>query len=172
MTLRDAVRLFVLYSAIVVALVALFRPLSVVVISVAIMVVIGWAGRIAYGYWLQWRWERTWGRAGKRILLVYSRSPHWQHYIENNWLPRLQGRVVLLNWSDRAMWRRPLPLEVRSFYYWGGAEDFNPIAIVFPARGRVRAVRFWRAFREFKHGKYGKLRKAEEELFTFASASA
>jgi hypothetical protein len=153
------------------ALILLLRPLRIGVAVLAGLVVTGWVCHALYGYWLRSRWNRTWGRAGKRILLVYSRSPNWQEYIEQNWLPRLEGRAVLLDWSDRATWRRPVPLEVRAFRYWAGHREFNPLAILFPERGRVGTVRFWRAFREFKHGRDMELRKAERELFGFASGA-
>jgi hypothetical protein len=51
--------------------------------------------------------------------------------------------------------------------YWGGTKEFNPLALLFPKRGRARTIRFWRAFRDFKHGKERALRAAEAELFDF-----
>jgi len=121
----------------------------------------------AYGGWLRLRWERTWGRQGKRILLVYSRSPHWQSYIETTWLPQVAPHSVVVDWSDRSNWRKPPPLEIRAFRYWGGTREFNPLALLFPKRGRVRAIRFWQPFRDARHGKERALRTAEAELFGF-----
>lgn len=72
-----------------------------------------------YGRWLKVRWEQTWGRQGKRILLVYSRSPNWQAYIENSGLPRVAPYAVVIDWSDRSTWPRRAPLEIRAFRYWG-----------------------------------------------------
>src|SRR5438552_18218208 len=46
-----------------------------------------------------------WSPAGKRVLFVYSNSPVWQSYIENNILPRLPRGSVVLNWSERRRWR-------------------------------------------------------------------
>lgn len=168
MTIRQLGCLFLLLA--IALMVLLLRPLRTGVLILAGVAAVGWAGSALYGYWLRTRWDRTFGRAGKRILLVYSRSPHWQDYIEQNWLPRLEGRIIVLNWSDRATWRRPFSLEVRVFRHWAGDREFNPLAILFPSRGRVRTVRFWRAFRDFKHAKDSQLRKAEEELFAFASS--
>ena len=57
--------------------------------------------------------------------------------------------VVVLNWSERSQWRRPVSPEVALFRAFAGAREFNPLAIVVPARGRkVHVVRFWLAFRE------------------------
>ncbi len=123
---------------------------------------------LLYGQWLRLRWELTWGRQGKRILLVYSRSPIWQEYIENNWLPYVGPHAVVVDWSDRAAWPKWAPLEVRAFRYWGGDRDFNPMVVLFPRRGSVRTIRFWRAFRDFKHGNGSALEKAECELISFA----
>lgn len=120
-----------------------------------------------YGRWLKVRWEQTWGREGRRILLVYSRSPHWQNYIETAWLPRVAPHAVVIDWSDRSTWPTRAPLEIRAFRYWGGEREFNPMVVLFPRRGKVRTVRFWQAFRDFKHGKDSALRAAESELFSF-----
>jgi hypothetical protein len=47
---------------------------------------------------------------------------------------------------------------------WAGDHEFNPLAIVIPADGSVRVIRFWQAFRDYKHGKHRTLRAAEAEL--------
>jgi hypothetical protein len=41
-----------------------------------------------------------WSPAGKRVLFVYSNSPVWQSYIEDDILPRLPQGSVVLNWSE------------------------------------------------------------------------
>jgi hypothetical protein len=53
------------------------------------------------GRWLRARWEATHGKFGRRVLLVYSSSPNWQEYVEEDLLRRLDPHVVTLNWSDR-----------------------------------------------------------------------
>jgi hypothetical protein len=120
------------------------------------------------GRWKRRRLQRAfnarWGTSGKRLLLVYSSSPHWQAYIEEHWLPRLGGMAVVLNWSERAEWPEHHPLEARIFRMWAGDREFNPVAIVIPERGPVRVIRFWRAFRDYKHGRDRALRAAEAEL--------
>ena len=45
--------------------------------------------------------ELVWGIHGKRVLMVYSRSPNWEQYIESTWLPRIGSHATVLNWSDR-----------------------------------------------------------------------
>ena len=42
----------------------------------------------------------VWGTLGRRVLFVYSNSPVWQEYIEQNVLPRLPETAVVLNWSN------------------------------------------------------------------------
>jgi hypothetical protein len=98
------------------------------------------------------------------LLLVYSNSPHWQAYIEERWLPRLQPLAIVLNWSERAQWPKQHPFEAAIFRTWAGDREFNPLAIVIPAHGPVQVIRFWRAFRDYKHGKDHALRVAEHEL--------
>jgi hypothetical protein len=106
---------------------------------------------------------------GKRLVLVYSRSPNWQPYIEANWLPKLAERAVVVDWSDRSHWQAPLPLAVRIARHWGGDREFNPLAIVFPPRGKPRVIRFYRPFLALKHGRVSELQDAENELFALLS---
>ena len=134
---------------------------------------------------------QRWGRTGKRGLLVYSNSPNWQRYVEEQWLPRLGEQLVVLNWSERATWNREHPFEARLFRQYAGNREFNPLALIFLARERhatfrawmraikgrdlvgmlapsardVKVIRFWQPFRDFKHGKEGTLGAAEAELF-------
>ena len=127
---------------------------------------------LAIGAWLDGRKRRRlerefharWGAAGKRLLLVYSNSPHWQAYIEAYWLPRIDRVAVVLNWSERARWPEEHPFEAEVFRMWAGNREFNPVAIVMPERGPVQVIRFWQAFRDYKHGKDRALRAAEAKL--------
>ena len=120
---------------------------------------------------LKRRFRRTWGKAGKLAVLVYSDSPNWKDYIETQILPRVASRVVTLNWSRRAEWRTNPPLEAQVFRHWAGSRAFNPIAIVVPARGRVRTIRFWQAFRDYKQGKTDNLQKQQQLLFESIGAA-
>jgi hypothetical protein len=60
---------------------------------------------LAIGAWLDRRKRRRlqrefhsrWGAHGKRLMLVYSNSPNWQAYVEENWLPHLESIAVVLN---------------------------------------------------------------------------
>jgi hypothetical protein len=127
---------------------------------------------LALGMWwnrwkrgrLQRQFQERWGKVGKRLVLVYSNSPHWQAYIEQHWLPVLGPIAVVLNWSERAHWPERHPFEAEIFKRWAGDREFNPLAIVMPPTGAVRTIRFWRAFRDYKHGKDRALRAAEREL--------
>ena len=125
--------------------------------------------RFAYRLTLRLWFEATFGVAGQRILLVYSRSPIWQEYIESAWLPRLQPHVVLLDWSDRKRWSRWRGPAVQLFRTYAGDRNFNPIALLFPKAGKVRVVRLHEAFRGWKHGKNHALRKAESEILSFVA---
>jgi hypothetical protein len=144
----------------------------VVLLAVLLPVLVLAVPFLAAGAWLDGRKRRRlqrefharWGRSGKRLLLVYSNSPHWQAYIEEHWLPQLREVAVVLNWSDRTRWREQHPLEAEIFRMWGGDREFNPLAIVIPERGPVQVIRFWQAFRDHKHGRDRALRVAEAEL--------
>jgi hypothetical protein len=127
---------------------------------------------LAVGAWLDRRKRRRlqrefhnrWGTRGKRLLLVYSNSPNWQGYVEENWLPQLESIAVVLNWSERRTWAERHPFEADIFRTWGGDQEFNPLAIIIPSDGSVRVIRFWQAFLDYKHGKDRTLRAAEAEL--------
>lgn len=112
---------------------------------------------------LRRRFRARW--KGKAGLLVYSNSPHWQAYIEERWLPLLEPHLVVLNWSERQEWPRRHPLEAELFRRHLGQTEYNPAAVLIPAKGRVRVIRFWQAFRDCRHGKDRALRAAEAELF-------
>ena len=132
-------------------------------------------GAWAHHEWQGWRvrhaFEETHGRHGRRMILVYSRSPHWQSYIEQHWLPRYGTQAVILNWSDRSTWRtlRRKPAEIMLFERYAGRAEYNPLVIGVPARGKPTVIRFWRAFRDFKHGRDGALRLAEADLEALAT---
>jgi hypothetical protein len=132
-------------------------------------------GTWAYGVWDERRVRRAFeiahGSEGRRLILVYSRSPHWQRYIEEHWLPKYAGQAVVLDWSERSDWRTlaPKPPEILLFELHAGRAEYNPLAIGVPARGKLRVIRFWRAFRDFKHGREAALRRAEAELDVLAA---
>ncbi len=141
---------------------------SVLVIAVPILLIVVLPALWIRGLWLRLSWQRTYGRQGRRILLVYSESPNWHDYVVQNWLPLMNDVAVTLNWSERSKWRYPTPLEVKVFKHWGGEREFNPLAVLFPVRGKVRTIRFFQPFKDFKHGNPKALREAETEMFEFA----
>jgi hypothetical protein len=141
------------------------------IIAVALLVVAAplvLAVIVAYGVWtcalylVVWFW---WiGPAPRRVLLVYSDSPNWKEYIEQQILPRLPQNSVVLNWSRRKQWPR-LSLAVFLFRTFAGRREFNPIALVFTRFGLVERFRFWQPFRDAKHGNHQPLEMLEAALF-------
>jgi hypothetical protein len=122
------------------------------------------------------RFRAVWEPQGKDLLLVYSNSPHWQQYVEANWLTRWNARAVVLNWSERRSWQTPpraTAPEVVLFQAFSGPREFNPLAIVVPPRGHaVHIVRFWKAFRDHKHGKPAGLRTCEAQVEEFLAKAS
>ena len=137
--------------------------LPILVLALPFLIVGAWQRRRKRRR-LQREFQNRWGGQGKRLLLVYSNSPNWQAYVEENWLPQLAPIAVVLNWSERGTWAERHPFEADIFGTWAGDREFNPLAIIIPADGPVRVIRFWQAFRDYKHGKDGTLRAAEAEL--------
>lgn len=105
----------------------------------------------------------VWNTRGIRLLYVYSNSPNWQDHIENNILPRLPERSIVLNWSERKKWQFSLTTLV--FRHFGGHSEFNPIAIVFRPFRWAKVFRFFKPFRDLKHGQPDALQKMEAEFF-------
>ena len=105
----------------------------------------------------------TWCPRGRYALVVYSNSPIWQEYFEQNVLPALGSRGAVLNWSERTRW--PYSLSVALFKCFGGTREFNPLAIVFQPLTWPRRFRFYKAFKTFKHGHPEEAEKMRRELF-------
>ena len=114
-----------------------------------------------------------WRPSGKRALFVYSDSPNWKPYLDRFILPAIEDKVVLLNWSERNTWNKPLSgrLDVMIFRHWAyntreqNYLDFNPMAVVFVPWLSPRALRFFYAFQRAKRGNLEGLTELEEELF-------
>jgi hypothetical protein len=103
-----------------------------------------------------------WIPRGHRVLVVYSNSPHWKQRFEERILPRLGPRCVVLNWSERRRWSWGLAECL--FWFYGGAKNYNPLAVVMRPFGRAKIFRFWQAFRDAKHGRPESLQQLETEF--------
>ena len=114
------------------------------------------------------RFRQRYGAEGKDLLIVYTASPHWQEYIEREWLPRWGARAVVLNRSKP--WEGGSP-EANLWFAYKTGRQHTPLAVVVPRRGRPRVVRFFNAFRDYKHGKDAPLRAAERQLEAALDAS-
>jgi hypothetical protein len=152
-------------AALAVCIIFLWRGFLILAAAIALTA----AGAYVAYVWRRWRavrrFREAWHSQGRDLLLVYSNSPNWKHYVEQKWIPRWGNRAVVLNWSERQIWQRERRPEVALFRAYAGDREFNPLGIVIPKKGRAaRVVRFWRAFREYKHGKDRLLRAAEAEL--------
>ena len=153
----------------IVLLAVLWRGLLGLTLVLLVAVLCGVIGSWLYRRHLVARFRAKWGPA-RPVLLVYSNSPHWQTYIEANWLPRLGSHAVVLNWSHRSTWGPDGSPESRLFRNLGGDREFNPLIVYLPRGRKTQVIRFWKAFRDFKHGKDVKLRQAEAELFAIVDA--
>jgi len=126
--------------------------------------------RILRGICLRLKFRNAAIKQDKFIIFVYSDSPNWKYYIEENILPQIQDHTILLNWSNRNQWDKTSWV-VKAFQHWGGKENFNPLAIVFCNLFKVRVIRFYNAFYDLKRGKVIPLQKAETQLLDLMKAS-
>ena len=137
----------------------LILPLLIVALTLHLL-----AGMFLYpAIWL------CWCLRGRFVLFVYSNSPVWQEYVEENILPHLADRAVVLNWSERSRWKRTLA--VMAFRYFGGYRQHTPMAIVFRPLRFARKFRFLEPFKEYKHGKPDAVLKMHRELFDSVHAA-
>ena len=107
-----------------------------------------------------WVWFK-YVKNGTRILFIYSNSPIWQTYIEENMLRLLPPHTPVFNWSERKHWSSH---ELSLFHHFAGETAFNPSAIVFVSFWNVKCIRFYQAFKDYKHGNERTLQMAEKEL--------
>jgi hypothetical protein len=129
--------------------------LAFVLLAIPLLIVFNVCLRI----FIWWRWCLR----GRDILFVYSDSPIWHDYVEQQILPYLGERAVILNWSQRKRWR--FSLARIAFHHFGGDRQFNPLAVVFRPFGRTHTFRFLQPFRDMKHGHPDALQKMESEFF-------
>jgi len=146
-------------------LLIIFSPILLVIFVVVLVIsAVAFPFIKIYEQWLKYRFWQLHGKFGRFVLLVYSDSPNWKDYIEENILPRIEPHVVTLNWSERREWPKTNPFESRIFRRWAGEIEFNPMAIVIPPKGKIKKVRFWQAFRDFKHGNERSLTECKKTL--------
>ena len=115
------------------------------------------------------RANREFALRHKSGVLIYSSSPNWQGYIEENWLPRLGESLIVLNYSERRAWLRK-SIAVRMFdTFVGGGYQYNPAVILLRGTHAPLVFRFYQAFKNAKHGKTAALRELETEMFQHLS---
>ena len=147
----------------ILALVVLLLPLLLIYVAAYLVFHLVWGIVLRVWFW------RAHAARGRPCLFVYSESPNWKAYIEENLLPRIGNRAMVLNWSERQLWDTTYPWEVRFFRRFAGDREFNPLALVFCGRGHIQTVRFHQAFLDLKHGRESALRAAEAELFSLVT---
>ncbi len=107
-----------------------------------------------------WSW---WCTRGRNVLFIYSDSIASREYVEQQILPKLAGRVVSVNWSQRP--QRGVSLARFTGQYFCKSRKDRPMAVVFRPFRPSRIFRFRRAFLDRKHGRLSALKTMERELF-------
>lgn len=150
---------------------AIAKLASVLLLTAAVVLIIPFAiamllGMAIYGLSLTTIVWLTWCTRGVDTLVVYSNSPNWHDYMIETVIPRLQGRSVVINWSERRHWKRhSLPVAV--FRFFGGDREFNPMVVVLRPFRVPRTFRFWQPFRDRKHGNVSSLHDVQHRLYTY-----
>ena len=107
----------------------------------------------------------TWFPKGKDILFVYSNSPNWQSYLEENVIPKISSRAFILNWSERSEWRWWKSSPVFVFNQLADSREFNPMGVVFKPFSFPKYFSFFQAFNNHKHGKEELLNETLQNFF-------
>ena len=135
-------------------------PITIPVLALLAFVLVCWISTSVVLHIALWAW---WSVQGKDVLFVTSDSPIWHDYIEQEILPHIDRRAVILNWSRR---RGRHNFFARSVVqHFGGWYEFNPMAVVFRPFRKTKLFRFWKPFKDFKHGKTEPLKRAEDAFF-------
>jgi hypothetical protein len=108
----------------------------------------------------------VWCSRGKYILFVWSDSPIWKDYIVREFLPKIEHRTVMLNWSQRNQWNR-WALSVNILGFFGGNRQFNPMAIVFRPFRRTQVFRFWKPFKDYQRGDKAPLEDISKDFLEY-----
>jgi hypothetical protein len=122
-------------------------PLFLLLLPLLLGAVALWALYSISLYILVWT---CWLTRGRDLLFVYSDSPHWKQYIEEEILPRLQDRAVVLNWSERTNWIGKMTLSSMVFRHFSGCRKFSPIAVRFRLFGIHTTYRFWDPIKKWR----------------------
>jgi hypothetical protein len=140
--------------------VAAFVLFSPVLVPLIVLALVAHFLNLAALYLLVWF---CWLPKGKDILYVSSDSPVWRGYMQNEILPLVAGRAIVLNWSERHSWSR-LSLHARVFRAFGGWRNYNPMVVLFRPLRRAKVFRFRLAFKDWKHGHPEDLERLRRDL--------
>lgn len=90
------------------------------------------------------RIKSEWFSKGKYAFFLYSSSKKWQSYFEQEFIPKIQSKTIIWNWSTRFQsgWNNNL-LEAKVLKLFGPIGYFYPIAIIFLPSGEVKTFQFY-----------------------------
>lgn len=146
-------------GTLVVVLALVLLPLLVPLVLILVAVQSLYA---AFIYTVVWFWFIP---RGKDVLFVSSKSPNWHDYMESAILPLVKDRAIVLDYSERAKWRR-WALSTLVFRFFGGYRDFNPLVVRFYRFAGAHTIRFRKGFIEAKHGKPAELESLRLEVLS------
>lgn len=157
-----SITLFVAVCAGVFAATAWPAAMAFAVLGVMALAII--ALKYLYGLALLTVVHWKWSRRGLRCLVVYSNSPTWETHIRQAWLSRIGDVAVVLNWSERAVWRSGLAVRVfREFgLRW---RNYNPAVVIFRGLKQPYVIRFFDGFQQVGAGRPEYLGRLEAQMF-------
>jgi hypothetical protein len=111
-----------------------------------------WLFYSVYEFLLALAWWRKHGRHGRRFLVVYSESPKWSAFFDEEVVPMVGDQAIVVDISKAPSWKSSSSLERRAHRRWGGEVEHTPMVIHFRRPWRAEAVRFFHAFLQRQYG--------------------
>jgi hypothetical protein len=113
----------------------------------------------------------AWIPRGQRFLIVYSDSPLWKSYFEEEVLPAFGSSAHVINLSRDGGGKKWWHLDWAAYRHCSGRWNRFPAVYRFSAFGRWSSVRFYDAYMQSKAGKRVELEKAKSDLFLWRPES-
>jgi hypothetical protein len=112
----------------------------------------------------------TWAGSGARVFATTSDSPVWNWHFSDTVLSRLPKDAVIVNWSERRLWRAN-SASARVFNHFLGTRAHTPAVVVFRPWSRAKVFRFYEAYKEHKHGDLAAVDRTASELFEYLASN-
>lgn len=109
--------------------------------------------------------KKKWFPQGKYIFFLYSDSKKWKEYFETEFIPKIETKAVIRNWSTRLQdgWTNDIEGKILKLHKPLGY--FYPMAIVFLPNGEIKTFEFYTPYVNMVKSGKDEYKKLETEFF-------